>query len=158
VYPSREALPEYLAYRQEVESMVAAINQRWATDSWTPVFADFTDDFARSVAALGHYDVLLVNPVRDGLNLVAKEGPLCNTRDGVVVLSTEAGAADELATAALMVNPFDISATTHALHTALTMPADDRASRAAALRQLAQVHTPGTWLDAQLAAARPSPV
>jgi len=154
VYPSRETLPEYLAYRQEVETMVAAINERWGDESWTPVLADFGDDFPRSVAALQRYDALLVNPVRDGLNLVAKEGPLCNGRDGMVVLSSEAGAAAELDGAALVVNPFDVAATADALHEALVMPETQRAERAVALRQAAQAHSPATWLAAQLAAAR----
>ena len=76
---------------------MARVNERWATADWTPVILDVADDRARSIAALTRYDVLLVNPVRDGLNLVAKEGPLVNTADGVLVLSREAGAWDELA-------------------------------------------------------------
>jgi trehalose 6-phosphate synthase len=153
VYPSREGLAEYLAYRQEVEGMVAAINRRWATPQWTPILADFTDDHPRSMAALTRYDVLLVNPVRDGLNLVAKEGPLLNRRNGVVVLSTESGAAAEFGDTALMVNPFDVSATADALHRALSMDGNARADHAAAVLSVARTHTPGTWLAAQLAAA-----
>jgi trehalose 6-phosphate synthase len=153
VYPSRQGLPEYLAYRQEVEGAVTAINRRWSTASWTPVLADFTDDYPGSVAALTRYDVLLVNPVRDGLNLVAKEGPLVNTNDGVLVLSTEAGAAEELGSAAVMVNPFDVAGTADALHRALTMDAGARAIHAGAVRDLAGRHTPATWLADQLAAA-----
>jgi len=150
VYPSREALPEYLAYRQEVESTIRAVNERWGTDDWTPILADLTDDYPRSVAALGRYDVLLVNPVRDGLNLVAKEGPVLNQRDGVVVLSSEAGAAAELAGAAMIVNPFDVGATADALHRALAMDPDERVTRAAELRLLASAHSPSTWLAAQV--------
>ena len=97
VYPSREGLPEYLAYRQEVETLAEQLNATWATPGWEPVLLDTTDNFARSVAALKRYDVLLVNPVRDGLNLVAKEGPLLNERDGVLALSREAGVWEELA-------------------------------------------------------------
>jgi trehalose 6-phosphate synthase len=153
VYPSREGLPEYLAYRQEVEGMVAAINNRWATPGWTPILADFTDDHPRSVAALTRYDVLLVNPVRDGLNLVAKEGPLLNKRDGVLVLSTESGAAEEFSDTALLVNPFDVAATADALHRALSMDAAERAAHASGVVEVARANTPGTWLAAQLAAA-----
>ena len=153
VYPSREGLPEYLAYRQEVEGMVTAINNRWATPGWTPILADFTDDHPRSVAALTRYDVLLVNPVRDGLNLVAKEGPLLNQRDGVMVLSTESGAAEEFGDTAVLVNPFDVAATTDALHQALSMDATERAAHAAGVAHVARAHTPGTWLAAQLTAA-----
>ena len=78
VYPSREGLPEYLAYRQEVEAVIEQVNRRWATADWTPILAFIGDDHPRSVAALRRFDVLLVNPVRDGLNLVAKEGALVN--------------------------------------------------------------------------------
>ena len=95
-YPTRQGLPEYLAYQNEVESTVARINQRWGTPGWTPIVLEVEDDYPRSLAALSRYDVLLVNPVRDGLNLVAKEGPLINTRHGVLALSREAGAFDEL--------------------------------------------------------------
>ena len=156
VYPSRETLPEYVTYRHEVEAAVAAINDRWGTDGWVPVVANLSDDYPTSVAALGAYDVLLVNPVRDGLNLVAKEGPLLNGHDGVLVLSSEAGAADELGDAALVVNPFDLAATAEALHRALTMGNPERAERATALRSLAAAHSPHTWFDAQVAAAEPN--
>ena len=98
-YPTRQGLPEYLAYQNEVESTVARINERWGTPGWTPIVLEVDDDYPRSLAALSRYDVLLVNPVRDGLNLVAKEGPLVNARDGVLALSREAGAFDELRSA-----------------------------------------------------------
>ena len=91
-YPSRQGLAEYLAYRTEVEHTADRINDAFGTAGWTPIVLDVADDRARSVAALTRYDVLLVNPVRDGMNLVAKEGPLVNRTDGVVVLSREAGA------------------------------------------------------------------
>ena len=95
--PSRESLPEYLAYRNEVEQAAAQVNERWATPGWEPVILDQRDNYARSLAGLVRSDVLLVNPVRDGLNLIALEGPLANRRDGVLCLSREAGAHDELA-------------------------------------------------------------
>ena len=78
-YPTRQGLAEYLAYQEEVEATVARINERWGTPGWTPVVLEVEDDYPRSLAALTRYDVLLVNPVRDGLNLVAKEGPVINT-------------------------------------------------------------------------------
>jgi trehalose 6-phosphate synthase len=154
VYPSREGLPEYLAYRTEVEAVIQRVNERWATAGWTPIEHAIDDDFPRSVAALQRYDVLLVNPIRDGLNLVAKEGPLLNRRDGTVVLSTEAGVWDELGDAgAVSVNPFDVAATADALHAALSMPADERSTRAASLRTVAGARSPADWLADQLAAA-----
>jgi trehalose 6-phosphate synthase len=153
IYPSREALPEYLAYRQEVEGLAARLNQRWAKGDWMPILLDTSDFFPRSVAALRRYDVLLVNPIRDGLNLVAKEGALVNQRDGVLVLSPEAGVWAELGEVALRVNPFDVSGTADVLHAALTLPAAARADRAASLRALAVARTPSDWLREQLAAA-----
>jgi len=156
VYPSRETLADYAAYREETDRLVAAINDRWATPEWTPILADASDDFPRSVAALQRYDALLVNPIRDGMNLVAKEGPLVNRRDGVVVLSTEAGAWDELGAHALGVHPFDVGATADALRRALEMPEPERRERAAALRQLVTARTPADWLADQLAAAAAS--
>ncbi len=153
VYPSREGLPAYRAYRDLVQSAVAAINERWSSADWQPVLYDDSDDFPRSVAALQRADVLLVNPIRDGLNLVAKEGPLLNRRDAPLVLSTEAGAWAELGDAAIGVNPYDVRATAEALHRALTMAADERAGAAAALRAAAGARTPADWLADQLAAA-----
>ena len=154
VYPSREGLPEYLAYRQEVETLGARINAQWGVPGWTPILLDTSDNFPRSVAALRRYDVLLVNPVRDGLNLVAKEGPLLNERHGVLALSREAGVWEELAGVALEVNPFDVAGTAEVLAAGLAMDQADRVAHAAALRKLAASHTPRDWFDDQLTAAR----
>jgi trehalose 6-phosphate synthase len=156
VYPSREGLPEYLAYRQEVEATVDAVNRRWGDAAWQPVVLDLDDDYPASVAALRAYDVLVVNPVRDGLNLVAKEGPVVNERAGVLLLSTEAGAYGELADAALAVDPCDITGTADAMHAALTLDGSERAQRAELLRQLAVRRSPAAWLADQLAAAEGS--
>jgi trehalose 6-phosphate synthase len=146
VYPSRQGLAEYLAYASEVAQAVERVNDRWSTRDWTPIVLDDRDDFARSVAGLERYDVLFVNPLRDGLNLVAKEGPVCNRRDGVLCLSPEAGAYEELHTAAIPVHPYDIEHTAAALDTALSLPLDERAKRAVRLRALAMARTPGDWL------------
>ena len=154
VYPSREGLPEYLAYRQEVEALARQVNERWATASWTPVLMDTTDNFPRSLAALRRYDVLLVNPIRDGLNLVAKEGPLLNQRDGVLVLSREAGVWEELTPDVLDVNPFDVSETAEALALSLSMDPQERAARAERVRAKVLQRSARDWYEAQLAAAR----
>ncbi len=153
VYPSREGLAEYLAYRQEVDGLVRRINQTWATPGWTPIVYDDADDFARSVAGLRRYDVLVVNPVRDGLNLVAKEGPLVNERDGVVVLSRESGAWSELGAVALGINPFDVTATSEVLHRALAMGEGERRDHARAVRALAGSRAPADWVADQVRAA-----
>jgi trehalose 6-phosphate synthase len=154
-YPSRQGLADYLAYGAEVTSTAERINHHFGTPDWTPIVLHVEDDRARSLAALAISDVLLVNPVRDGLNLVAKEGPLLNGVDGVLVLSHEAGAWEELAGAALGVNPFDVSGTADVLHAALSMDPAERARRATALRSLVRARTAADWMRDQLAAARP---
>jgi len=152
-YPSRQTLPEYLAYTAEVEQAVRRVNDTWATDDWAPVILDVADDPGRSAAALVRYDVLLVNSVRDGLNLVAKEGPLLNTTNGVLALSREAGAFAELHGAALEVNPFDVSGTAAVLLEALEMAPAERARRGEDLRERTTRRKPGEWLADQLTAA-----
>jgi trehalose 6-phosphate synthase len=153
VYPSRESLPEYLAYRQEVESLVTRINERWSTPEWTPILLHTTDNFPRSIAALRRFDVLLVNPIRDGFNLVAAEGPLVNERDGLVLLSPEAGAWDELHDVVRRVHPYDVADTAEAMAAALATSREARAVEAARLRDRAAARTPADWLADQLAAA-----
>jgi trehalose 6-phosphate synthase len=155
VYPSRQGLAEYLAYGAEVTHTAERINQVWGTPTWTPIILHMEDDRARSLAALTISDVLLVNPVRDGLNLVAKEGSLLNGADGVLVLSREAGAWEELSDAALGVNPFDVSGTADALDRALSMDPAERASRATRLRSIVLSRSASDWLREQLAAAYP---
>ena len=155
-YPSRQGLAEYLAYASDVEHTAARINHSLGSDDWTPILLSVQDDWPRSLAALTLSDVLLVNPVRDGLNLVAKEGPLLNTADGVLVLSHQAGAWEELSLdggGALGVNPFDVAGTADALHAALTMDAAERATRAGALRDAVRGRTAADWWADQLAAA-----
>jgi trehalose 6-phosphate synthase len=109
------------------------------------------------VAALRRYDLLVVNPIRDGLNLVAMEGPAINERDGVLVLSREAGAYDELADVALGVNPFDISATAAAMARGLALSQADRHARAVELRRRTRSRTPAHWLGELRRAARVPP-
>jgi trehalose 6-phosphate synthase len=153
IYPSRTSLAEYLGYRQEVEAVVGAVNAKWATADWTPILLDEVDNYPRSVAALRRYDVLMVNPIRDGLNLVAKEGPVVNQRDGVLVLSPGAGVWDELGNHAVEAHAFDVSATAEALATALSMTEDERKSRSVALRKAAMARTPLDWFGDLLAHA-----
>ena len=156
VYPSRLGLAEYLAYGQEVaaagrpdQRQVAPAAEPAAAPPWTPILLDSEDNYPKSVAALRRADVLLVNPVRDGLNLVAKEGPLVNERDGVLVLSRQAGAWDELGGHAVGVNPFDVSGTARRLATALDLPRQERSARARALRKVVEARSPLDWFDDQ---------
>ncbi len=152
-YPSREGVEAYRTYRDEVEAAAAAVNRRWGTEDWTPVHLLTDDDFPRSLAALVRYDVLVVNPIRDGLNLVAKEGPIVNRNDGQVVLSTQAGAFHELHDAVDAVDPFDLVDTAEAIAAALDRSPEDRARRAVRVRELSLSRTPADWLADQLRAA-----
>ncbi len=146
INPSRQSVPEYKDYLDACRAAADRIAERFGADSITLAV---TDDYPRAVAALQRYDVLVANPVTDGTNLVAKEGPVLNRRDGAVVLSRYAGAATVLADAALLVNPYDVETTTATLHHALTMESSERATRAAALRAASVEGSPHEWFAAQ---------
>ncbi len=149
-YPSRHDLPVYREYTAAVQRLGQSINDDFGTPQWQPLLLDVQDDYARSLAAYALADVLLVNPIRDGMNLVAKEGPVV-TEDGcVLVLSREAGAAEELGPDALMVNPFDVVGTAEALHAALSMDAVDRQARCDRLATASTALPPAAWLAGQL--------
>jgi trehalose 6-phosphate synthase len=147
--PSRQDIPEYAEYLAEIERAAAEVNERAGA---TVIDLRIGDDFPLSVAAYTEYDVLFVNPIFDGLNLVAKEGPLLNERDGVLVLSENAGAAQELAPWALVVSPFDVEEQVDALHRALEMPADERSARLTALQEHVRAHDSAWWADGLFAA------
>ncbi len=149
--PSREALPEYRRYVAECVEVADRINRELGSAGWEPVRVQVKDDYPSSLAGYTLYDVLLVNPVFDGMNLVAKEGPILNRRNGVVVLSENAGAAAELGEHALAVNPFDVEGTARALGTALEMGADERARRAAGLTSAIERNRLAEWVGRQLA-------
>jgi trehalose 6-phosphate synthase len=151
-YPSRHDLPEYREYTAAVQRMAAEISDEFGNSSWDPLILQVNDDYPRSLAAYGMADVLLVNPIRDGMNLVAKEGPALSRRGCALVLSTEAGAADEMSDDAIMVNPYDVTQTAEALHQALLMPPDERAERCRRLAAAATALPPQRWLAGQLSA------
>ncbi|MDT0438478.1 MULTISPECIES: alpha,alpha-trehalose-phosphate synthase (UDP-forming) [Streptomyces] len=153
-YPSRQDLAVYREYTAEVQRVAEEINERYGTASWTPVVLHVKDDFARSLAAYRIADVALVNPIRDGMNLVAKEVPLVSDEGCALVLSREAGAFEELGEDAIAVNPYDVSATADALHEALSMPAGERAERAKRLSAAATALPPSRWFLDQLDALR----
>lgn len=149
--PSRQEVPEYQEYLTACRAAADRIAERFGDDTVT---LEVGDDYPGAVAALQRYDVLLTNPVIDGTNLVAKEGPVLNERDGVLVLSRAAGAAEMLGEGPLLVNPYDVEETTEALHRALLMDADERVHRAATLRRAARRGAPADWLEAQRAMLR----
>jgi trehalose 6-phosphate synthase len=151
-YPSRHDLPEYREYTAAVQRLARQIEDEFAEPGWNPLILEVNDDYPRSLAACRIADVMLVNPIRDGMNLVAKEGPVLSDRGCALVLSTEAGAAAELSGDALMVNPFDISQTAEALHAALEMDDGERTRRSEALAEAAMAMPPRRWFADQLEA------
>jgi trehalose 6-phosphate synthase len=150
--PSRQEIPEYAEYLGAIQREARRVNDRFQTDGWTPIDLQIEDDFPKSVAAYKQFDVLLVNAIFDGLNLVAKEAPLVNQRDGVVVLSENAGAHAELGEWALSVNPFDVEGQADAIHRAVEMPAGERRRRIEAIRAHVREHDLSAWIDKQLEA------
>lgn len=147
---SRAEIPEYQAYAKRCTEAVDRINARFGGSGWKPVEVRAEEDYARAVAAYGLYDALLVNPIFDGMNLVAMEGPLVNRRQGALILSRNAGAHALLGRHALSVNPFDIAETADAIHEALEMPEDERVRRSRGLTRAILARSPVRWLTAQL--------
>jgi trehalose 6-phosphate synthase len=148
--PSRQEIPEYAEYLGAIQRSARQVNDRFQQNGWTPIDLRIEDNFPLTVAAYKQYDVLLVNAIYDGLNLVAKEGPLVNERDGVLILSENAGAHEELGQWALSVNPFDLEEQARAIHTAIEMPRAERHQRIESIREHVRSHDVAAWLDAQL--------
>jgi trehalose 6-phosphate synthase len=158
--PSREEVPIYRDYGADCRAAAERINGAFGKEDWTPIVVKVQEDFTYAVAAYGDYDAMLVNPVHDGMNLVAMEGPVVNTRGGALILSRNAGAFGRLGNHAVGINPFDLSETAEAIHEALEMPDEERVRRARGLKRSALAHTPATWLASQLRAideVRPPP-
>jgi trehalose 6-phosphate synthase len=149
--PSRTDVPEYAEYLERIEAVVAVVNHRHGTPDWMPIQLKLRDDLEEAVAAYKHYDVLMVNAMFDGMNLVAKEGPMINERVGVSILSENTGAHEELAEFALSVNPFDIQELADSLHAALTMSHGERRRRHEGLVSIVTARNPGDWIDDQMA-------
>ena len=148
--PSRGDIPEYAAYAGAIQKVVEEVNEKHGTDGWQPVVLSMEDNFPRSVAAYKAYDVLLVNAVRDGMNLVAKEAAVVNEKNGVLVLSENAGAQEELGEFAITVNPFDLDEGAEAIYAALTMPEGAKKRRAEGLKRQVRENTIEEWVEAQL--------
>ncbi len=148
--PSRQDVPQYVEYLERIEALVAVVNHRHGTTDWMPIDLRIYDNFYEAVARYKHFDLLMVNPIFDGMNLIAKEAPAVNTRNGVLMLSENTGAHEELGDCALSVNPFDIQEQADAIHRALTMDYDERSLRAARLREIVDARDPGDWVDEQM--------
>jgi trehalose 6-phosphate synthase len=148
--PSREDLPAYREYTASLERLAAEIDDEFSTDDWTPILLEIQDDYPAALAALRRSDVVFVNSVRDGMNLVVLESLVLSERDPALVISREMGAAELLGDDAIIVNPFDVSAGAEALHAALLLDGEERARRAARMRAAAVTLPPTEWFQAQL--------
>jgi trehalose 6-phosphate synthase len=148
--PSRQDIPEYSEYLGAIQRSARAVNDRFQRPGWKPLDLQIQDNFPQSLAAYKQFDVLLVNAIFDGMNLVAKEAPLINVRDGVMILSENAGAHEELADWAVSINPFDVAGQAEAIHTAITMPQSERAARIMAIRDWVGGHDNSKWIETQL--------
>jgi trehalose 6-phosphate synthase len=149
--PSRTDVAEYQEYLERIEAIVAVVNHRHGTTDWMPIDLRIYENFPDAVARYKHYDLLVVNSLFDGMNLVAKEGPTVNTRDGVVMLSENTGSHEELGESALSVNPFDIQEQADTIFRALTMDPEEKRLRAERIKQIISERDPGDWVDEQIA-------
>ncbi len=149
--PSRQDVDEYIEYLAKIRDVVSHINTKHGNTDWMPIDLRIESNIHLAVAAYKHYDVLVVNPIYDGMNLIAKEAPLVNERNGVMILSENAGAHEELGSFAISINPFDVDAQADALHRALVMPADERADRISEIKRIVRENDVGKWLSAQQA-------
>ena len=149
--PSRSELGVYQTYTDEIFELIDSINDHFGDLEWQPIRIFYEDNYPQAIAAMSLYDVLLVNPIIDGMNLVSKEGPLVNERDGVLVLSELAGSFEQLADFCLPVAPTDLEGTVRAMHEALTMPPTERKRRAQALKSLIRDEDITFWLERQFA-------
>jgi len=147
---SRTEIPEYRAYEERCMEAAATLNAHHGNEGWQPLEIRTEEDYPRAVAAYGLYDALVVNPIFDGMNLVAMEGPLVNRRHGALVLSVNAGAYGRLGRHAIGVNPFDLAETADAIRIALEMPEDERVRHARGLVRAVLTSNPARWLTSQL--------
>ena len=150
--PSRMDVVEYQDYLDDVSAVVGRINARYANveTGWQPIHLIMGENYPRALAAMKWYDVLLVNSIIDGMNLVAKEGALLNERNGVLILSEGAGAVSQLGEHAIIIGPTDVEGTADAIYEALTMPLEDRRRHAEGLRRAVESDDVTTWFENQV--------
>jgi trehalose 6-phosphate synthase len=147
--PSRTHIKQYERYMEEIEALVRQINSAHGSPNWQPVHIFSENNYTQAIAGLKLYDTLLVNPVVDGMNPVAKEGPIVNTQNGVLVISEGSSAFDQLRGGALAVAPADIEGTAQALYEAVTMSPEERAQRATTLVESIEREDSVQWLLTQ---------
>jgi trehalose 6-phosphate synthase len=148
--PSRTHIRQYQRYLQEVEAQVLEVNQALGNDSWQPITVFYENNYTQAIAAMKLYDVLLENSIIDGMNLVAKEGPVINTRDGLIILTETAGAYNQLKEGVLGVSPADVEGTSQAMYEAITASTEDRARRASLLTNKVEIEDILQWIYIQI--------
>lgn len=149
--PSRQSLPEYKRYTADVMKIISKVNKKYGTADWQPIIAFCQNDRTLALAAMRYYDVLMVNPIIDGMNLVAKEGPVVNQNNGVLLLSRTVGAFQQLGKACVPTSPTDAEETAQALYTALTLPVEERCSKATMARLIVERQDLAVWMQRQIA-------
>jgi trehalose 6-phosphate synthase len=148
--PSRQIVPIYRKYKDEILNLIEEINQKFGQEDWKPIHVFVQNDRTQALAALQFYDALLVNPLIDGMNLVAKEGPIVNQRNGVLVLSRTSGAFQQLEAACIPISPADIGETPEALFQALTLSPEERRQKADLARQEVETNNLQAWAFQQI--------
>ena len=148
--PSRQDVAAYRNYVRKVRQVVLRINAQYGAHGWLPIRLELGESVRKAMAALRNFDVLLVNSVYDGLNLVVKEGALVNRNDGVIVLSENVGAHEELYPHVMSINPFDIEATAEAMHQAIVMSSEDRRRRNEGARDVVRSNDIARWITRQV--------
>ena len=147
---TRQDIDDYRAYLGSIVTVAARINRRFSARGWMPIRLEVDENIHKAVAGYKSFDVLLVNPIYDGMNLVAKEGVFVNRRNGVLVLSENAGSHEELGDLALTINPFDVDATAEALYLGLIMDLRERKARAERIRDTVRANDITRWITTQL--------
>ena len=148
--PSRTHIRQYQRYMDDIRRIIGDINSMYGTPDWQPVRPYFENNYTQAIAGMKVYDALLINAVIDGMNLVAKEGPLVNSRDGVLILSETTGAHQQLRHGALTVSPADLEGTMQAMYQAITMGDGERRRRANAMADSIRREDISHWLVSQI--------
>jgi len=147
--PTRQQIKEYCDYRDETYRIIDSINERYSKDGWNPIEQVFKADYNLVTAAFKHYDCLLVNPIVDGMNIVAKEGPVVNENNGVLIMSNGAGSYEELKDYSIIINAYDISQTADAIYRAIMMSQEERKRLIEGLKNTVRKRNVYIWMQDQ---------
>ncbi len=146
---TRENLDDYKNYRNAIKLLIERINWLYSSKDWKPIEEIFDAPYELVVAAFKNYDCLMVNPICDGMNVVSKEGPLVNETNGGMILSEQAGSYEELKDFVLNVDPYDITETSKAIYSAVTMDKNDKIRNSECLKDIIENNTINDWISEQ---------